>query len=345
MPLLPAGLGVSTKCMTTTDVSQREALHAVVAEAVLAPSIHNTQPWRFMLGRDSLELYTDSTRRLKVLDRTGRQMLLSAGCALFNARAALAASGRAATIVRSPEPDDGGLVARIELSSSAVVDDELAALGGEIQRRQTNRRRFADDVVPDELIASLIGAAEAEGAMLIPVVRAEDRQALARLSQRADAQQLTSAAYRGELRAWTTDDRQRRDGVRAAVVPHVDGSAVDEVPIRDFDTRGTGQLPADTRSTTRQCLLVLGTELDERASWVRAGEALERVWLEITRAGFVASLFTQVIEEPGIRAQLREELRLGMYPHVVLRVGKAPVTAASMRRRVGDVLDERVPGR
>jgi hypothetical protein len=180
---------------------------------------------------------------------------------------------------------------------------------------------------------------------LIPVTSAEDRQTLARLSQRADSQQLVNAAYRAELRAWTSDDHERRDGVRAAVVPHVDGTSADELPIRDFDTRGVGGLPADTRSNARQCLLVLGTDLDTPRAWVRAGEALERVWLELTRAGFVASLFTQVIEEAAIRAQLRQELRLGMNPHLVIRVGKAPVTAASQRRRISDMLDDRVRAR
>lgn len=124
----------------------------------------------------------------------------------------------------------------------------------------------------------------------------DDRETLARLSQKADELQITNPAYRAELRAWTTNYPTRSDGVRAAVVPHVDGTSGDDVPIRDFDTQGAGWLPAETRSSVRQCLLVLGTAIDSPESWVRAGEALERVWLEITRAGFVASLFTQMVE-------------------------------------------------
>jgi hypothetical protein len=174
---------------------------------------------------------------------------------------------------------------------------------------------------------------------LHPVVKPDDRMALARLSQKADTEQITDPAYRAELRAWTNDDPARRDGVRAAVVPHVDGTAGDEIPIRDFDTQGVGWLPAETHSSAGQCLLILGTTGDNPESWVRAGEALERVWLEVTRAGFVASLFTQVIEIGGLRAELSDELRLGMRPHVVLRVGRAPVTPASMRRHLTDVLE------
>jgi hypothetical protein len=55
----------------------------------------------------------------------------------------------------------------------------------------------------------------------------------------------------------------------------------------------------------------------------------------------VASLFTQVIEVGALRVQLRDELRLGMHPHVVLRVGRAPVTAASMRRHIDELIEDR----
>ena len=61
--------------------------------ATLAPSVHNTQPWRFVLSPDALEIHADRSRQLRVLDPRGRQMTLSCGCALFNARASLAAAG------------------------------------------------------------------------------------------------------------------------------------------------------------------------------------------------------------------------------------------------------------
>jgi hypothetical protein len=74
--------------------------------------------------------------------------------------------------------------------------------------------------------------------------------------------------------------------------------------------------------------------------WLRAGEALERVFLEITRHGFTASPLTQVTEVPSTRAQLRRELGLVTYPHVLLRIGRAAITPASPRRRLVDVLVE-----
>ena len=219
--------------------------------------------------------------------------------------------------------------------------DPLLALDRFVELRQTNRRRFSDDEVPAEVISSLQEAAEAEGALLVVVRSDSDRVTVAALSQRADELENQNPAYQAEMRAWTTDDQRRLDGVPSRVVPRATGASGDEVPIRDFDTRGDGWLPAETRSSRNQCLLILGTEGDSPGPWLRAGEALERVLLGVTRHGFTASPLTQVIEVPATRQALRTELRLSMYPHVLLRVGRAPLTPASPRRRLVDVLTER----
>jgi hypothetical protein len=316
------------------------AVRRAAVRATLAPSVHNTQPWRFLLSGTALEVHADWTRRLRVLDPRGRQLLISCGCAVFNARVALAAAGYDATVERFPDPTQPNLLARLTLPDPRTDGVPIGGLDPMIDSRRTNRRRFAAEVVPPEVIDALVRAAADEGAELFPITRPDDRLAIARLSQRADELENIDPAYRAELRAWTSDDPHRLDGVSAMAVPHVDGGSHDELPIRDFDTRGNGWLPTETHSSAEQCLLMLGTRQDTPGAWLDAGQAMERILLEVTRLGYAASPLTQLIEVAVTNVQLRQELRLSMYPHVLLRVGRAPTTPASRRRRLVDMLSE-----
>ncbi|HZY75492.1 MAG TPA: hypothetical protein VFE40_04170 [Jatrophihabitantaceae bacterium] len=328
---------------TVTDTRLSRALRRAAVAATRAPSVHNTQPWHFTLTGDALVVRADPNRRLQVLDPRGRQLTLSCGCAVFNARTALAAAGYASTVLRFPDPLDSTVLARIVVDRAGEPDPALAALAPFVELRQTNRRAFSEEAVPPEFVGLLVEAASREGGLLEPVERPKDRHAVARLSQLAERQESSDPAYRAELRAWTSADPSRADGVHASTVPHVDAGAEDDLPIRDFDTHGAGALPTRTHSSAAACLLLLGAREDDPESWLRAGEALERVWLEITRHGYAASPFTQVIEVQQTNALLRSELQLTMHPHLLLRVGRAPRTPETRRRRLVDVLTETPP--
>jgi nitroreductase len=318
------------------------AMRRAAVRAMLAPSVHNTQPWQFVLRSNELDVFADYSRQLTVLDPLKRQLTISCGCAVFNARAALAGAGFDCSVERFPDPAQPSFVARIRMGERIGATTPLAALDAVLERRQTNRRQFYDEQVPAEVIDQLVSAAELEGSELYPVTRAEHRLAVASLSQHADQEENANPAYRAELRAWTSDDPSRRDGVPALAVPHVDGTSHDEVPIRDFDTRGAGWLPAETRSSHNQTMLILAAESDDAQAWLRAGEALERVLLEIARLGYVASPLTQAVEITHTREALREQLGMLTYPDVLLRVGRAGTTPSSRRRRLSDVLREEI---
>ncbi len=322
------------------DAGVRSVLRGAAIGATLAPSVHNTQPWLWRLTSSGMDLCADRLRQLRVLDPAGRQLLISCGCALFNARVQLAAAGFDPIVHRLPDPEDDDLLAQLEPGVAAPVGPAIRTLAPSLKRRQTNRRQFADDAVRPEVIDDLCAAAEAEGSQLFVIDEQKHRIATAVLSQQADREENADPAYRAELRAWTSDDPRRRDGVPATAVPHVGAGAEDDIPIRDFDTRGTGWLPTQTRSSMQQCLLLLCVQDDSPVGWLRAGEALERVWLEATRHGYAISLLTQVIEVPGTREGLRTALGLTAHPVVLLRVGRAPTTTASRRRRIEDVVVE-----
>ncbi len=295
----------------TTRLTVAQALRRAAARATFAPSIHNSQPWRFILTKGVLELHADRSRQLHMLDPAGRQLLISCGCALFNARVALNAVGYPGLLHRLPEPTRPDLLARLSVGDAQDgVDPYLAELDPAIELRHTNRRRFSEERVPDGLVDDLVAAAGTEGIHLTPV-RGRDRlAATVELVQRAALLESTDPAYRAELRAWTVDEPERTEALSVA------------------------------QAGTEQCLLVLWTAGDNPLAWLHAGEALQRVLLELTRQGYAAGMLSQVAELPAVRVMLRRELEIAGEPHLLLRVGRAPVTPATRRRRLVEVLVE-----
>ena len=312
----------------------RDELELVVDAAVRAPSVHNTQPWRFTLADSGLTLRADRHRLLSNLDPDGRQLHLSCGAALMHARLAVRAAGRQPRVRLLPDPDDRDVLAELTLGEPAEATPDEVALDAAAAVRHTFRGSFRDDDLPDGLIRTLRRAAASEGAFVHPVTRREDQLVAAALLARADETERQDPAYREELRAWTREASGAPDGVPLAPSP----LAMDDVfTLRDFGSGGHGRWG---RGGT---VLVLATDTDDATAWLQAGQALALVLLELTRAGAAASPLGQVLDLPDSRARLRTLLGLGGYPQMLLRVGLPDPGGdpgrPSGRRPVSDVLD------
>src|SRR6476620_5016915 len=140
----------------------RQCLEAAAA----APSIHNSQPWRFRLQDRGVDVLADRTRRLDVIDPGGRELLISVGAAVFNLRTAIAARGRLPVLARRPDGPDDDCVARITIGPQVTVTPTVRRLDDAIPRRHTNRHPFLDTPVPTHDLDELADAVRAEGASL-----------------------------------------------------------------------------------------------------------------------------------------------------------------------------------
>jgi nitroreductase len=272
--------------------------------ATAAPSIHNTQPWLFRVGDGrtgaTVDVLADHRRRLTVLDPDGREMYVSVGAAMFNLRVATSAAGRPSTVRLAPEPD---VAARLTLGSQAEPSRAARALAGAIPRRHTNRRPFADVPVPLATMEELSDAATAEGATLL-TVGPELRDGVLSLTRTADNRMRANPDYLAELAAWTTPPGTgRRDGVpRHAFGPRATDASV---PMRDLGL-GHGAPTGTVGFEPDPTIVVLYSPDDTVADWLRAGAALQRLWLTATLRGLAVTPITQLTEIGKLRSLLAD---------------------------------------
>jgi nitroreductase len=327
--------------MTRTDSAQ--ALVDAAHRALRAPSILNTQPWRWRVradapGGDVLELFADRTRQLGSIDPSGRLLTLSCGAALHHARVALWATGYEPAVERFPDPTDDDLLARLHIVDHHEPPEHGLDVLAAMRRRHTERRPFAATTrIPDQAVTEMARAAEAEEAWLHHVP-AHDVPTLAGAVEQAATAEARMAAYQADLHTWTHRPRAAGDGIPAeAVTAHM------ALPVHLRDFSGGETLLDPGFGTDRFAeFFVLATATDTRYDWLRAGEATSAVWLTATTVGLVASVMSDVIEVPEARTLLRRLLPAPAYPQLVFRMGvdmQPPPYPTSARRPPSEVIE------
>ena len=315
-----------------------EALQALIARAVLAPSSHNTQPWRFRVDGQGVSLHADPERRLPVNDPDDRELIISCGCALMNLRVAAAAAGHAYRLEILPEGAGSTCLARLSWEHGEPDADE-AGLASGLERRRTVRQHFAPSSVPDDEVEALVAMAEKEGARLHVIETGEPRRQVAQLVAAGDASQWRDPRWRRELAGWM---RSRAHGDGLAVPGPILPLA--RAMVRLFDLGG--RIGRHDRQLAEEAprLLVLSTSGDTRRDWLQAGQALERVLLAACQLDLQASHLNQPIQVASLRSRLQALLSLPGHPQILLRLGHPSRTVPpATRRAIGEVIDP--PGR
>jgi nitroreductase len=287
--------------------------------ALHAPSVFNTQPWRWRVGTDGLELYADRDRHLGLVDPDDRLITMSCGTALHHARTAIAAAGYGAEVDRWPDAEEPDLLARIRLAGPRRPSADELDLAYVIPTRHTDRRAFADTPVPADLLSRLRVLAEVEGVHL-HLVRDGQMPMLAIAATEAAGTQLADPEYRSTLIRWTNRPQWSGDGVPqgTAVQP-----APRRVPVREFsiDPRaGTDPGPGQDRGA--RYAILFGDD-DDPVCWLGAGEGLSAVLLTAAAHGLATAPMTDVVEVPATREMLRQMLSGPGHPYAALRIGIA----------------------
>jgi nitroreductase len=319
---------------TTAQVPAPVLRRAIVA-ATAAPSLHNTQPWLFRIRHDAIDVYVDRRRQLRTTDPQGREMHVSVGAALFNLRVAFGAQGWTAQTRLCPDPTEPDLAAAVLVTGSVKITPAARALASAIIGRHTNRRPFRNKAIPEPIFKDLAQAASLEGGRLV-IADGALRDGVLSLTRTADNRLNRDAGHRMEIAKWTVPGgSHRRDGVpRGALGPRSRNRAV---PLRDL-ALAHGAPTTIVEFEADPTIALLFTRGDSVADWLRAGSALERVWLTATVRELAGTPLTQLTEVPALR-RLLDISTDGEVLQTVLRLGyPTRPCIATPRRRLSEVL-------
>ncbi|WP_406036553.1 nitroreductase [Micromonospora sp. NBC_00898] len=298
------------------------ALAEAAGTASHAPSVHNTQPWRWAVLSDALELRVVRDRQLAATDPEGRLLAISCGTALHHARVALAAEGWTPVVERMPDPAQPDLLARLTEFRHTGADPDAMHMVQCMQVRHTDRRPVSEELVPEAALGEIDRAATREGVNL-QLLDDDQKLQLATAAQHAATVEAEDPQLREELAYWTS-----RAGTGAGLPPEVlpEQAPQTTVPGRNFGHPGSLPVgPGHDRAAVYGILW--GTE-DEPDNWLRAGEALSAAWLTATRRGVSLVPLSGVVEVEGTRQTLRQMLAGLGFPYIALRLGIADPTHA-----------------
>ena len=325
------------------DGALEDQFRFLLRYVILAPSTYNTQPWRFAVSENGIEVYADYTRRMPVADPGNRELLLSIGAAVATLRIAAAHFGFSCIVEYNHTGSSERPLAVALLTPVAAhpVDDAArAALFPAITRRRTNRRAFLLSRIPRSALEAF-GRLDA-GRMSSLTVSADGRlnETVAALVAEADAQQLSDPAYRDNMSAWIhADTATVPDGIPAAAAESK--GIPSPVASRAVPAVANAQRrAASDMSLCREApaLAVISSE-NTVPRWLDAGELLQELLLTAESEGLACSYFNMPMHVPEIRARLRAAIGVSRWPQVLLRIGYClEETPRTPRRPLEDVL-------
>lgn len=328
----------------TTPLTPQEAistaeLRTVVEIACRAPSLHNSQPWRWVFENGVLHLHAHHGRVGHHTDITGNEVLLSCGAALNHLSVAAAAAGWQTSVDRFPTPRNHDHLAAIAFRRTADVSAHDRELREAILRRRTDRLPFAapEPWSGTQRELSLICH---HFAVDMDVIDDSGRPALADASRQNEQHRRDDASYRYEL-LWWTHHRDSSVGIPpAALTSTAEAPRVDVA--RDFPAYTSGDR-APRVERDRSKILVLSTFDDSRPNVLSCGEALSRVLLACTAAGLATCPLTHMMELHSGREAVRRLTGRHAQPQVLVRVGRSvddvSPAANTQRRPISDTLE------
>lgn len=323
--------------------SMGDKLAYLVSRAILAPSIFNTQPWKFEVDENGVDVYADRTRQLVVADPEGRELAISIGAAVYILRLGMKAHGMRPLVDYKPDHSKPDLLARVTCQGVTDIDGESQSLFDEVGLRQTATGQMDSAPIDLEELKSLRNATQDEHVRFEWIKDVSLRGMVVEMVREGDRLLFHDQKYREEFAAWMRPNGATQfDGVPGEAMGYGD-IAAGAAPwiVKHFDVGAFMASQDSEYAENAPSLGVFCTKHDDLANWLDTGQALCHFELLASHYGLVCSVFNQPMQVVGLRARFAREHGFCAFPQAFIRVGFG--SGSNTRRPIAQVLEVKTP--
>lgn len=318
------------------DLTMSAQMRELVRYAVLAANGHNTQPWKFTLKEDVIEIHPDYTRRLPVVDPQDRELWISLGCALENLLVAARATGYAPEV---SYPDAVDYI-HIRLTADTPRQEPLFEVIG---LRQNTRSEYDGQPIKVADLDKVQALLLEPGVTVRYVINSAELETVLEYVNQGNLQQYAEKAFIDELIYWLRFNKKEAIASLDGLFSRCSGNP--EVPrwlgqMFVASTKPHQQADADAKKLhSSSGAVVIASESDDKATWIRTGQVYERIGLQMTLLNIKSAFLNQPIEVAALRSQFQSAIGLGgSLPQLLVRFGYANSMPRSLRRPIEQVI-------
>lgn len=309
--------------------------------AHLAPSSHNTQPWRFFIDENSktITIYLDRQFVLPASDVDGRQAVVSIGCAAENLVLGAKYLGLEPDIkfltldkekVKPFAETEPRLTPLLEIKFTETgMDLKLEKIVKAIFNRKAVRAEYdPQKPIPEGIIDLIKKIPNEEITKLHLITGSLHRLGIAEFQSQADAYVINSPKFSKELGQWLLPN----DTTNFVGMPGIGFGLTDEQALR-MHNGFLGKSPLQPEDGLKFALGgkiglekspligIITTTKDDIENWIMAGRNFEKIFLTLTDNNVQVAVHAGITEVPLIKKIFSATMGTTRYITVLFRAG------------------------
>ncbi len=306
--------------------TETDTLKFLLKFAILAPSTHNSQPWKFKIIENRIEVYIDrGVYTIVEADPIGRDLYMSIGAMLQNLLIVSRFYGLLESCIITPSATNGPVAIFTYTQDPVEPDKSLRPLTAAIPRRLNARGIFLPRPLPSDLIDDLANSPleHSASASLKIITDSEKVHRIARLTQQGLRLAYKNPSFRKEMSRWIhSSSTSKKDGLPgySLKMPWLLSFVLPTI-IRFFDIGAfLGKKNYDS-IITAPAIGVFTAPQGNLATWIAIGRWFEHVSLQLVAHNFYTSVFVASIEMGNLAVSLQNIIQSADTPQFLFCIG------------------------